>query len=75
MREVTASFSMVVLALCATANADGSAWLTGDCEARMLRGDSWLNAPWDPRAAYRDWYPTGFRSSNDGFRVARPLAP
>ena len=59
----------------AGAPSDGSAWLTGDCEARMLRGGSWLNAPWDTRAAYRDWHPTGFRSSNDGFRVARPLAP
>ena len=59
----------------AGAPSDGSAWLAGDCEARMLRGGSWLNAPWDTRAAYRDWHPARFRSSNDGFRVARPLAP
>ena len=52
---------------------DGSAWESGDCDFRVLRGGSWLNAPRLLRSAYRDRVNTGFRSNFDGFRVARTL--
>ena len=53
--------------------ADGSAWTSGDCDTRVLRGGSWDDDPWDLRSAYRDRYFTGYRLSNVGFRVARTL--
>ena len=53
---------------------DGSAWTVGgDCERRVLRGGSWLNSPRGLRSAIRNWYTTGLRLSDDGFRVARTL--
>jgi formylglycine-generating enzyme required for sulfatase activity len=54
---------------------DGSAWTTGDCRRRVLRGGSWLNDPRDLRAANRLWFPTAFRSYHIGFRVGRTLTP
>jgi formylglycine-generating enzyme required for sulfatase activity len=56
------------------APSDGSAWLSGDCRHRVLRGSSYL-----------DYYPEFHRSARrqqaidgrgeDGFRVARALTP
>ena len=54
---------------------NGSAWRSGYCSERVLRGGSWNVIPSDLRAAGRDWYIAGFRVSSIGFRVARTLAP
>ena len=55
------------------APSDGSAWTTGDCEDRVLRGGSWLNDPWILRSAIRDGYRIDIRINLFGFRVARTL--
>lgn len=54
------------------APADGSAWKTGECADRVLRGGSWANNPQRLRAAWRDWNLIG-DLSDVGFRVARTL--
>ena len=59
----------------AGAPTDGSAWETGDCTLRVLRGGSWFNEPWDLRCAFRIGVTTGNRGNDVGFRVARTLAP
>jgi len=57
------------------APSDGSAWLTGDCSHRVLRGGSWASVPRLLRAAYRYWNTTSYRFASRGFRVARALQP
>ncbi len=57
------------------APADGSAWTSGDCERRVLRGGSWSSQPGGLRAAIRGRYTTGRRYNGIGFRVARTLTP
>ena len=57
------------------ARTDGSAWLRGDCSARVLRGGSWDNNPGDLRAAYRSRIAPVDRYGSVGFRVARTLTP
>ena len=57
------------------APSDGSAWTSGECGSRVLRGGSWLNDPWLLRSALRYRYPSGFRSDYAGVRVARTLTP
>ena len=54
---------------------DGNAWTSEDCDPdlRILRGGSWMHAPELLRSAFRDRSPTGIRSDNFGFRVARTL--
>ena len=59
----------------AGAPGNGSAWLSGECGERVLRGGSWNSKPGDLRAADRSWDSAGFRVSDGGFRVARTLAP
>ena len=54
---------------------DGSAWESGDCSARVLRGGSWGVYPMRLRAAFRNLNTVGIRSYRDGFRVARTLDP
>ena len=49
----------------------GSAWTTGDCSRRVVRGGSWSVNPQYLRSAFRYWNSTGFRYINVGFRVAR----
>ena len=59
----------------AGAPADGSVWLSGECNRRVLRGGSWFYNPRYPRSAGRSWVTAGNRSSFLGFRVARTLTP
>ena len=57
------------------APSDGSAWVGGDCGYRVLRGGSWYNGSWNLRSADRSRDTSGNRVNDDGFRVARTLAP
>ena len=53
---------------------DGSAWESGDCSRRMLRGGHWSSLPGSLRSAVRG--PRTILWFNDpGFRVARTLTP
>jgi formylglycine-generating enzyme required for sulfatase activity len=54
------------------APANGSAWTSGNCDWRVLRGGSWNDYPWYLRSAHRSRFEPGFRF-NFGFRVARTL--
>ncbi len=62
---------------------DGSAWLAGNCEMRVLRGGAWTTAISSYlRSAYRHSGFAGFRVNSYGhrrvdygFRVARTLTP
>lgn len=53
------------------APSDGSAWLSGNCSIRVLRGGSWGDDPQQLRSAIRDGtHPTYYRFSGSSFRVA-----
>ena len=54
---------------------DGSAWMSGKCTSRVLRGGAWANFPKLLRAAARFNYGLRTRSSIVGFRVVRTLNP
>jgi len=49
---------------------DGSAWTTGDCSRRVIRGGSWLNTRDGLRSASRDRGVIDARQDHYGFRVA-----
>ena len=53
------------------APSDGSAWKSGNCSERVLRGGSRDHQPWFLRSANRFKYTTEFRYDISGFRVAR----
>ena len=59
----------------AGAPSDGSAWQSGECSRRVLRGGSWFDAPRDLRSAFRYWDSAGLRVDVVGFRLARTLTP
>ncbi len=54
---------------------DGSAWVSGDCNFRVLRGGAWDSGPNYLRSASRDRSATGgpYYYTVQGFRVARTL--
>ena len=52
---------------------DGSAWLSGPCELRNVRGGGWSLQGWSVRVAQRIGDPPGARNDHLGFRVARDL--
>jgi formylglycine-generating enzyme required for sulfatase activity len=52
---------------------DGSAWTSGDCSRRVLRGDSWYLGPQYLRAANRGGLTAEGRYDELGFRVGRTL--
>jgi formylglycine-generating enzyme required for sulfatase activity len=52
---------------------DGSAWTTGNCGQRVLRGGSWVNEQLGSRAADRFGGDRSNRVSVNGFRPARML--
>ena len=52
---------------------DGTAWTSGDCSRRVLRGGSWSRLPRDLRSASRGRYDAGLLYPTIGFRVARTL--
>ena len=54
---------------------DGSAWITGDCSRRVVRGGSWSYNPQNLRSADRLRVTTDGRVSILGFRVGRTLTP
>lgn len=49
---------------------DGSAWISGDCGRRVLRGGGWNVRPDNARSAARYAYVRSFRNDFNGFRVA-----
>jgi formylglycine-generating enzyme required for sulfatase activity len=53
---------------------DGSAWTSGDCTRRVVRGGSWNYLPRDLRSASRGLNPTDLRDNGLGFRVERTLS-
>jgi formylglycine-generating enzyme required for sulfatase activity len=57
-----------------SAPADGTAWLSGNCSLRVVRGGAWSTSAWQLRAAERDAYRNTYRASDVGFRVARAVS-
>jgi formylglycine-generating enzyme required for sulfatase activity len=53
------------------APADGSAWLSPNCQERVLRGGSWRNDSSYVRSASRDFYDAVVRYPTHGFRLAQ----
>jgi formylglycine-generating enzyme len=57
------------------APSDGSAWTSGDCTRRVVRGASWLESvSWERVAGRFGWY-SALAFNTYGFRVARSLSP
>jgi formylglycine-generating enzyme required for sulfatase activity len=52
---------------------DGSAWTSGDCSRRVLRGGTWRSVPQSFRSADRGSCPPGCWGDGVGFRVGRTL--
>jgi len=57
------------------APSDGSAWTSGDCKDRILRGASWFVYPRLVRSAVRVRFNPDSRANKIGFRVAATLTP
>jgi formylglycine-generating enzyme required for sulfatase activity len=52
---------------------DGSPWLEGNCNGRVVRGGSWEDAPTELRSAARTGGEKTDRFYTDGLRIARSL--
>jgi formylglycine-generating enzyme required for sulfatase activity len=52
---------------------DGSAWTSGDCGKRVVRGGSIVSHPGSMRSASRTWTDIDARTVFVGFRIARTL--
>ena len=50
---------------------DGSAWTSGSCDRRVLRGGSWGNNDWNVRVSDRSYSGPDSRYDFGGFRLAR----
>jgi formylglycine-generating enzyme required for sulfatase activity len=57
------------------APSDGSAWIVGACNHRIVRGGGWHGAARSLRAADRDNHAASERSTTFSSRVARTLSP
>ena len=57
----------------ATAPADGSAWVDGDCNGRVVRGGSWEDSEVEQRSAARTGGYKQDQFYTDGLRIARAL--
>ncbi len=55
------------------APSDGSAWTSGKCDVRVLRGGSWRGGPGFARSARRSGGGSAERDVSSGFRLARML--
>jgi formylglycine-generating enzyme required for sulfatase activity len=55
----------------AGAPADGTAWISGECRRRVIRGGSWNFQPLQLRSASRRQSDVGVNNSSTGLRVAR----
>jgi formylglycine-generating enzyme required for sulfatase activity/predicted Ser/Thr protein kinase len=52
---------------------DGSAWLSGDCTERDMRGGSWFTAPTLVSNSARNRFEDTYRSNSVGFRLVREI--
>ena len=50
---------------------DGSAWLSGDCKRRVLRGGSWNDPPGIVRSANRSGFTLAYGVIYLGFRLVQ----
>ena len=57
----------------AGAPTDGSAWTSGDCGQRVVRGGSWFYNPRNLRSAYRHWITRSASGDSQGFRLVQDL--
>jgi formylglycine-generating enzyme required for sulfatase activity len=52
---------------------DGSAWISGDCSRRVIRGGSWVSAPAYLRSSFRSSVAASDHRNAIGFRLVRSL--